>query len=81
MRHLTLPSTSLKKIFSGSQMKSHHAYDNGLSFFFFFFLGKTHFEVPVFLLFFIFRSFIFILRHCIFVLLFSYRFRPSVKAR
>ena len=35
MRHLTLPSTSLKKIFSGSQRKSHHAYDNGLSFFFF----------------------------------------------
>ena len=39
--------------------------------------GKTHFEVPVFLLFSIFRPYIFILRYCILVLLFSYRFRPS----
>ena len=29
----------------------------------------------------IFRSCIFILRHCILVLLFSYRFRPSVRTR
>ena len=39
--------------------------------------GKTHFEVPIFLLFFIFRFYNFILRHYIFVFLFSYRFRLS----
>ena len=41
-------------------------------------LGKTHFEVIVFLYFFIFRSYTFILRYYILILLFSYRFRPSV---
>ena len=40
-------------------------------------LGKTHFEVPVLLFFLTFRPCTFILRHYIFVLLFSYRFRPS----
>ena len=39
--------------------------------------GKTHFELSVILLFFIFRLYNFILRHCIFILLFLYRFRPS----
>ena len=39
--------------------------------------GKTYFEVPVFLLFSIFYSCIFILRQYILVLLFSYIFRPS----
>ena len=42
---------------------------------------KTHFEVLVFFYFFIFRSYTFILRHYILILLFSYKFRPSVRAR
>ena len=41
-----------------------------------FVIGKTHFEVPVLLFFSTFRPCTFILRHCILVLLFSYRFRP-----
>ena len=42
-----------------------------------YFKGKIYFEVHVFLLFFIFRHCIFILRHYILVFLFSYIFRPS----
>ena len=45
-----------------------------------FYIGKTHFEVPVLILFSIFSPCTFILRHWILVLLFSYRFRPSVRA-
>ena len=45
------------------------------------FFGKTHFEAPVFLFFSIFRLYTFILRHYILILLFSYKFRPSVRAR
>ena len=43
--------------------------------------GKTHFEVYVLLFFSIFRHFTFILRHCIFVFLFLYRFRSSIRGR
>ena len=45
---------------------------------YYFFLGKTHFEVLVLLCLSTFRPFTFILRHCILILLFSYSFRPSV---
>ena len=53
----------------------------GIKLIFFFFFGKTYFEVSVLLLFSTFRPCTFILRHCILILLFSYRFCLSVRAR
>ena len=47
---------------------------------FFFFFGKTHFEVHVLLLFFIFRHYTFILRHCILILLFYIDFVPQLES-
>ena len=41
-------------------------------------VGKTYLEVPVLLCFSTFHPCTFILKHCILVLLFSYKFRSSV---
>ena len=43
-----------------------------------YFLGKTHFKFLIFLFFSTFHHYTFILKYCILILLFSYRFRPSV---